>query len=90
MRYVIVRRSYIDTLQHRIRVLELEIARGKWLKAQHHALERSHEAALRWIRAHRCTPAALPPAAQIPSHDDNVVDIRGRDAATPEVTRVSD
>lgn len=89
MRYVITRRTDIDTLQQRIRVLELDVARGEWLKAQYHALERSHEAALRWIRAHRCTPAALPPAAQIPSHDDNVVDIRGREAAA-EVNRVTD
>ena len=90
MRYVITRRSYIDTLQHRIRVLEVEAARTKWLKYQHHALERSHAKAIAWIRAHRCTVGALPAAAQIPSYDDNVVDIRGRDAATPEVNRVSD
>lgn len=90
MRYVIVRRSHVDTLQHRIRVLELEVARGKWLKHQHHALERSHGKALAWIRAHRCTASALSPAAQIPSYDDNVVEIRGREAVSPEVNRVSD
>lgn len=90
MRYVLTRRSYIDGLQHRIRLLEVEAARHEWLKAQYHALERAYGAAQVAIRTHRCHPGALPTAAGMTVPDDNVIDIRGRDAATPEVNRVTD
>jgi hypothetical protein len=66
MRYVIARRAEIDRLEHRIRRLEVEAARHEWLKASHRALERSHDAALSWIRSHRCSPVALPAAAVVP------------------------
>jgi hypothetical protein len=66
MRYVIARRADIDRLEHRIRRLEVEAARHEWLKASHRALERSHDAALSWIRSHRCSPVALPAAAAVP------------------------
>lgn len=78
MRYVILPRSRVDRLEQRIRLLEVEKARHQWLTAQYRALERSHEAALSWIRGHRCSAYALTPAAEIPLHDDNVVDIRSR------------
>ena len=70
MRYVITRRAEIDRLEHRIRQLELEAARHEWLKASHRALERSHDAALSWIRSHRCSPVALPASAAVPSFEE--------------------
>lgn len=78
MRYVILPRDRVDRLEQRIRLLEVEKARHAWLAAQYRALERSHEAALSWIRAHRCSAYALPPAAEIPQHDDNVVNFPPR------------
>lgn len=79
MRYVVVPRSKIDKLEQRIRLLEVEKARQEWLAAQYRALERSHERALGWIRAHRCHVSPLAsapePAAVV---DATVVDISGR------------
>lgn len=77
MRYVVVPRSKIDKLEQRIRLLEVEKARQEWLAAQYRALERSHQRALDWIRAHRChvSPLASAPADVV---GDNVVDISGR------------
>lgn len=77
MRYVIVPRSKVDGLEQRVRLLEVEKARQEWLAAQYRALERSHQRALEWIRAHRChpSPMAAEPAAVV---DATVVDISGR------------
>lgn len=63
MRYVIVRRSHLDRLEHRIRMLEVDAARHEWLKASHRSLERAYESALAWMRSHRCSPSALPASA---------------------------
>lgn len=91
MRYTIVPRAHLDRLEQRIRVLEIEQARHGWLKAQYRALERSHEAALRFIRQHRCGhPAAIPAAASIVHLGDNVVDFPGRTVDPTEVPHGTD
>jgi hypothetical protein len=89
-RWTIARTAYIDKLEQRVRVLEVERARHEWLKAQYRALERSHTSALSFIRQHRCSPAALPPAAAVPHLGDNVVDFRRSPAPTEEAPRGTD